>query len=250
MGSELLTINNLSVKIGDKKILENLSLSVKAGEVHVIMGRNGRGKSTLFSAIVGNPVYEISSGKIEFDGDDITNAKPDERARKGIFLSFQTPVEIPGVTLGDFIRSAQGAVTGEMKNVFSFRKALKAKMDVLGMDESYADRDLNVGFSGGEKKKAEILQLLMLNPRLALLDETDSGLDVDAIQNVSEGIKAYHTEENGIVIITHNAKLLEKLSVDFVHILDDGKIIKTGNKELATEILSRGFSANEEMTEA
>ncbi len=245
MSKTLLNISDLSVGINDKKILENLSLAVNAGEVHVIMGRNGRGKSTLFSAIVGNPVYDITNGKIEFDGEDITSAKADERARKGIFLSFQTPVEIPGVTLGDFIRSAQGAVLGEMKNVFSFRKALKAKMDVLNMDEAYADRDLNVGFSGGEKKKAEILQLLMLNPKLALLDETDSGLDVDAIQNVAKGIEEYHTEDNSIVIITHNAKLLEKLPVDFVHILDDGKIIKTGNKDLAIEILSRGFAAGE-----
>ncbi len=239
----LLDVKNLSVNIGEKKILENLNFSVNPGEVHVIMGRNGRGKSTLFSAIVGNPVYEINSGTIAFDGDDITNAKADERARKGIFLSFQTPVEIPGITLADFIRSAQGSVTGEMKNVFSFRKALRQKMETLNMDESYADRDLNVGFSGGEKKKAEILQMLMLNPKLALLDETDSGLDVDAIQNVSEGIKAYHTEENSIVIITHNAKLLEKLPVDFVHILDDGKIIQTGDKDLGLEIVARGFSA-------
>ncbi len=243
MSKPLLSITDLSVGIADKKILENLNLRVNAGEVHVIMGRNGRGKSTLFSAIVGNPVFDITNGKIEFDGEDITTAKADERARKGIFLSFQTPVEIPGITLGDFIRSAQGSVTGEMKNVFSFRKALKAKMDVLNMDESYADRDLNVGFSGGEKKKAEILQMLMLNPKLALLDETDSGLDVDAIQNVSEGIKAYQTNENSIVIITHNAKLLEKLPVDFVHILDDGKIIQTGNKDLGLEIVARGFSA-------
>ncbi len=243
MSKPLLSITDLSVGIADKKILENLNLRVNAGEVHVIMGRNGRGKSTLFSAIVGNPVFDITKGKIEFDGEDITTAKADERARKGIFLSFQTPVEIPGITLGDFIRSAQGSVTGEMKNVFSFRKALKAKMDVLNMDESYADRDLNVGFSGGEKKKAEILQMLMLNPKLALLDETDSGLDVDAIQNVSEGIKAYQTNENSIVIITHNAKLLEKLPVDFVHILDDGKIIQTGNKDLGLEIVARGFSA-------
>ncbi len=245
MSNELLNVNNLSVEIAEKKILQNLNLTVNKGEVHVIMGRNGRGKSTLFSAIVGNPVFNVTSGTITFDGDDITSAKADERARKGIFLSFQTPVEIPGVTLGDFIRSAQGAVTGEMKNVFSFRKALKAKMDVLHMDEAYADRDLNVGFSGGEKKKAEILQMLMLNPKLALLDETDSGLDVDAIQNVSEGIKAYHTEENSIIIITHNAKLLEKLPVDFVHILDDGKIIQTGTKELGLEIVARGFSARE-----
>lgn len=246
MAKKLLEVKDLGVNIGEKQILNGLDLTVNAGEVHVVMGRNGRGKSTLFSAIVGNPIFDVPKGTITFDGDDITNAKADERARKGIFLSFQTPVEIPGVTLGDFIRSAQGAITGTTKNVFSFRKELRKKMEVLNMDEVYADRDLNVGFSGGEKKKAEILQMLMLNPKLALLDETDSGLDVDAIQNVSSGINAYRTEENAIIIITHSAKLLEKIDVDFVHILDDGKIIKTGKKDLAMEILARGFSGTQD----
>lgn len=245
MSKTLLEINALSVNIGDKNILQDLDIAVSKGEIHVIMGRNGKGKSTLFSAIVGNPQYEITSGNIILDGEDITYAKPDERARKGIFLSFQSPVEIPGITLADFIRSAVNAKSGESRNIFSFRKDLREKMKVLHMNESYADRDLNVGFSGGEKKKAEILQLLMLNPTLALLDETDSGLDVDAIKDVSEGICAYHSEETAIVIITHNAKLLERLPVDYVHILDEGKFIQTGNKDLAMEIVSRGYSAGE-----
>ncbi len=245
MSKELLTVKDLNVQIAGKEILRNLNLSIGKGEVHVVMGRNGKGKSTLFSAIVGHPLYEITGGSIAFEGEDITDMSPDERARKGIFLSFQAPVEIPGITLGDFIRSGQGAVLGEMKNVFSFRKELLQKMAVLKMDEAYADRDLNVGFSGGEKKKAEILQMLMMNPKLALLDETDSGLDVDAIQNVAQGIAEYKNEENSIVIITHNAKLLEKIDVDFVHILDDGKIIQTGSRDLAMEIVSRGYSATE-----
>lgn len=245
MNDKLIEIKSLSVLIGEKEILQNLNLTVGKGEIHVIMGRNGKGKSTLFSAIVGNPLYEIKNGSIMFEGDDITSAKADERARKGIFLSFQVPVEIPGITLADFIRSAVNAKTGETRNIFSFRKELREKMKILHMDESYADRALNVGFSGGEKKKSEILQLLMLNPKLALLDETDSGLDVDAVQNVSEGINAYRSEENSIIIITHNAKLLEKLPVDFVHILDEGKIIQTGGRELANEIVANGYAAAE-----
>ena len=246
MKKTLLDVKDLTVEIAEKTILKNLNLSVQSGEVHVIMGRNGRGKSTLFSAIVGNPVFEVTDGSILFENDDITEEGADERARRGIFMSFQAPVEIPGITLGDFIRTAQGAIVGETKNIFSFRKALKKKMEVLNMDEEYADRDLNVGFSGGEKKKAEILQMLMLNPKVALLDETDSGLDVDAIQNVSKGIQAHITDENAVVIITHSAKLLDNINVDFVHILDDGKIIKTGTKELADEILVRGFSGTDQ----
>lgn len=245
MDKNLLEIDSLSVSIGDKIILQNLNLGVKKGEIHVIMGRNGKGKSTLFSAIVGNPQYKVAKGRVIFEGDDITFAKADVRARKGIFLSFQTPVEIPGITLADFIRSAVNAKTGESRNIFSFRKELREKMKILHMDESYADRALNVGFSGGEKKKSEILQLLMLNPKLALLDETDSGLDVDAVKNVSEGINLFRNKENSIIIITHNEKLLEKLPVDFVHILDDGKVVQTGGKELASEIVANGYAATE-----
>ena len=245
MAKKLLEVKDLEVAIGEKQILNGLNLTVNAGEVHVIMGRNGRGKSTLFSAIVGNPIFDVTGGSILFEEDDITEESADERARRGIFMSFQAPIEIPGITLGDFIRTAQNAITEQNKNVFSFRKELKKKMEVLNMDEEYADRDLNVGFSGGEKKKAEILQMLMLNPKVALLDETDSGLDVDAIQNVSKGIQAHITDENAVVIITHSAKLLDNIDVDFVHILDDGKIVKTGKKDLADEILVHGFGTDE-----
>ncbi len=244
--ANLLEVKDLNVSIGEKQILNGLNLTVNAGEVHVIMGRNGRGKSTLFSAIVGNPIFKVTNGSILFEGDDITEESADARARRGLFMSFQTPVEIPGVNLGDFIRTAQNAITAQNKNIFSFRKELKKKMQVLNMDEEYSYRDLNVGFSGGEKKKSEILQMLMLNPKLALLDETDSGLDIDAIQNVSKGIQAHITNENAVLIITHSAKLIDNIKVDFVHILDDGKIVKTGTKELADEILVRGFSGTDE----
>ena len=240
--SELLKITDLRTAAEEKEILHGVSLTVDAGETHVIMGPNGAGKSTLGAAVMGSPEYRITGGKIHFLGDDITDETPDKRAKRGIFLSFQNPVEIPGITLSSFLRSAYEQITGERIKLFDFKKKLKAAMEVLQMDSGYADRELNVGFSGGEKKKAEILQLLVLRPKLAILDETDSGLDVDAVKTVSAGIKAYKEQTGGsLLIITHNTKILEALTVDKAHIIADGKIAAEGGAELVDEVASNGF---------
>lgn len=238
----LLTIRNLSVEIEEKELLHGVSAEVGSGETHVLMGPNGAGKSTLGYTVMGSPEYKVTGGSIEFDGADITAETPDKRAKRGIFLSFQNPVAIPGVTLSDFLRNALEQVTGQRLKLWDFKKQLKAAMEVLQMDAAYADRDLNVGFSGGEKKKAEILQLLMLKPKLAILDETDSGLDVDAVRTVSAGIAEYRGRCGGsLLIITHNTKILEALSVDRVHIIADGRIVKEGGEELIREINASGF---------
>lgn len=246
MKDTMLQVRDLCVAAGEKVILDGAELTVCPGEIHVLMGTNGAGKSTLASAIMGDPRYTVKRGAIELEGEDITATTADVRARKGVFLSFQTPQEIPGVTLENFLRTAQGAVTGKPKKVLAFRRELAEKMELLGMDSAYAERYLNVGFSGGEKKKAEILQLLMLNPKLALLDETDSGLDVDAVKTVSAGIRAWHTQDNALIIITHNAKILEGLDVDYVHILNDKRIVRTGGPELIRAITELGFEAVKE----
>ena len=238
----LLTIENLSVAIEDKALLHGVSMEVGSGETHVLMGPNGAGKSTLGFTVMGSPEYKVTGGKILFDGADITAESPDKRAKRGIFLSFQNPVEIPGITLSAFLRSALEQVEGERIKLGAFKKQLKAAMDVLQMDAAYAERDLNVGFSGGEKKKAEILQLLMLKPRLAILDETDSGLDVDAVRTVSDGIAAYRESCGGsLLIITHNTKILEALQIDRAHIIADGRIVREGGAELVAEINANGF---------
>ena len=238
----LLEIQNLNVNIEEKNVLSDISLSVNAGETHVLMGPNGAGKSTLGYTIMGNPRYTITNGKILFDNEDITNLAADKRASKGIFLSFQNPLEVPGVSLELFIRTSLQQKSGERVKLFQFQKQLKEMMGILHMDESYARRDLNVGFSGGEKKKSEILQLLMLSPRLAILDETDSGLDVDAVRTVSAGIKEYQKRMNGaLIIITHSTKILESLTVDKTHILVKGKIIKEGDGSLVERINESGF---------
>lgn len=246
---KLLNIKNLQVTVADKEaedtskeILKGIDLQVNKGEIHVVLGPNGSGKSTLMNAIMGHPKYEIAGGSLEFEGDDLTELKTFERARKGIFLSFQTPEEIPGITVENMIRTAKQAVTGENIKVVKFRKELKAAMKELQMDESYAQRYMNVGFSGGEKKRTEILQLLMLQPKLALLDETDSGLDVDAVQIVSKGVSAFHNEENACIIITHNARILSELKVDRVHVLVKGSIVAEGGAELIDEINRNGFT--------
>ena len=228
MSSPLLEVKDLQVVVGEenKILLDGLNLTVNAGETHVLMGHNGAGKSTLMSALMGDPRYTV--------------------ARAGMFLSFQTPEEIPGITLESFLRTAAGAVTGKPVKVMKFRREMAAQMEALNMDPSYADRYLNVGFSGGEKKKAEILQLLMLKPALALLDETDSGLDVDAVKTVASGIKAYHNADNALIIITHNAKILDGLQVDYVHVLDDARIVRTGDGSLVNEIIEEGFTALKE----
>lgn len=219
MGDKLLQIKNLHVNAGEKEILKGIDLQINKGEIHVIMGPNGSGKTTTANAILNNPAYTKSEGEILFDGENITNAKTDEIARKGIFMSFQLPEEIPGVSVTNFLKYAKNKVTGKPVKVFEFRDELKKYMDELNMNSKNMERSLNVGFSGGEKKKNEILQMLVLNPKLAILDETDSGLDVDAIKTVSKGIEMFKNENNAVLIITHNTKILHSLKVDFVHVL-------------------------------
>jgi len=241
MSRNLLDIQNLQVRVEDKVILKDLNLTIKEGEVHVIMGPNGAGKSTLGYSIMGHPKYIVDKGNIIFEGEDITSDKTDARAKKGIFLSFQNPEELAGVTLENFARTSKNNITGEQARFMAFRKELYHAMEALNMDKDYANRYLNVGFSGGEKKKSEILQMLMLQPKLAILDETDSGLDVDAVRLVSKGVEAYKNENNALLIITHNTKILESLSVDYVHILVDGKIVRSGNSTLIDYINENGY---------
>lgn len=239
---ELLNIKDLHVNAGEKEILKGLNLTINKGEVHVIMGPNGAGKSTMANIILGNPEYQIKSGEINFDGEVINDLKTDERARKGIFMSFQTPEEVPGISVTNFLKTAKNSITGEPVKIFAFKKELEENMEKLNMNPSYSTRDLNVGFSGGEKKKNEILQMLTLNPKLAILDETDSGLDVDAVRTVSKGINMYKNENNAVLIITHSTKILKDLKIDKVHILVNGKIVHTGEGILAEQIEEEGYA--------
>ena len=242
MAEKLLEIKDLHAGVEDKEILKGLNLSIGKGEVHVILGPNGSGKSTLMNIIMGHPKYQVTSGQQICEGEDLSRLYPFERTRKGLFLSFQTPEEIPGITVENMIRTAKQAITGQKVKLFPFRKELKAMMQELKMKPEYAERYMNVGFSGGEKKRNEILQLLLLQPKLALLDETDSGLDVDAVQIVSEGVAKFHNSENSCLIITHNTRILEKLHVDKVHVLINGKIVEEGGAELIDDINHRGFT--------
>lgn len=238
----LLDVQNISVSVDEKTVLKNLNLKIGEGETHVLMGPNGAGKSTLGNALMGNPVYTLDGGKIIFEGQDLTGESTDKRARAGMFLSFQNPLEVPGISLESFIRSSIQQRTGERVKLFQFQKELQKKMRLLNMDESYAKRDLNVGFSGGERKKSEILQLLMLKPKFAILDETDSGLDVDAVRTVSKGVEEYQKNQNGgLLIITHSTRILESLHVDYTHVLVKGQIVKTGDGSLVEEINEKGF---------
>ena len=242
----LLNVNNLTVSIEDdenlKEILHGVNIEINKGETHVLMGPNGAGKSTLGYALMGNPRYITEGGEIIFDGKNIVDESADKRAKAGMFLSFQNPLEVPGLPLSSFIRDAVEAVSGKRVRMMQFKKELEKNMEVLNMDKDYANRALNVGFSGGEKKKAEILQLLMLSPKLAILDETDSGLDVDAVRTVSEGVKEYQKRKDGaLLIITHSTRILESLKVDYTHIMVDGKIIKTGDASLVDDINENGF---------
>ena len=238
----LLDVQNISVSVDEKTVLKNLNLKIGEGETHVLMGPNGAGKSTLGNALMGNPVYRLDGGKIIFDGQDLTNESTDKRAKAGMFLSFQNPLEVPGISLESFIRSAIQQRTGERVKLFQFQKELQKNMQLLNMDESYAKRDLNVGFSGGERKKSEILQLLMLKPKFAILDETDSGLDVDAVRTVSKGVEEYQKNQNGgLLIITHSTRILDSLHVDYTHVLVKGQIVKTGDGSLVEEINEKGF---------
>ena len=239
----LLDVTNLNSGLEDgKQILNDLNIQIGQGEIHALMGPNGAGKSSLGNTLMGNPVYKITGGKIVFKDTDITEESADKRARLGMFMSFQQPLEIPGISLEAFIRSAIQQITGEHVKLFHFQKELQRCMELLDMKPEYAKRDLNVGFSGGERKKAEILQLLMLKPAFAILDETDSGLDVDAIRVVAKGIAEYRKLTNGsLLIITHTTKLLEGLNVDKTHIIVKGHIVKTGDGQLFKQINEKGF---------
>ncbi len=242
MAENLLEIQNISAGVEGKTLLHNLSLVINPGETHVLMGPNGAGKSTLGNVLMGNPEYTITDGKIIFEGNDITSADTDKRAKAGMFLSFQDPLEVPGISLESFIRTSMQQVTGQRVKLMAFQKELEAAMDILNMNHNYAERDLNVGFSGGEKKKSEILQLLMLKPKFAILDETDSGLDVDAVRTVSKGIEEFQKKNNGaLLIITHSTRILESLHVDKTHIIVKGKIVKEGDGTLVDEINEKGF---------
>lgn len=241
MENKLLEIKDLYVNAGEKEILKGINLEIKKGEIHVIMGPNGSGKTTTANAILNNPEYTKKQGEIVFENENINNLKPDEIARKGVFMSFQLPEEIPGITVSNFLKFAKNKVTGKPVKIFEFKDELKKYAKELKIKDGTLERSLNVGFSGGEKKKNEILQMLVLNPKLAILDETDSGLDVDAIKTVSKGIEMFKNENNAVLIITHNTKILHSLKVDYVHILVDGKIVKTGTQELASEIEENGY---------
>lgn len=237
----LLEVRGLKTEAGGKPILKGVDLTIRKGEVHLIMGPNGAGKSTLAGTLIGNPVYEITEGDLLFEGEELAEMSVDERARLGIFLSFQYPEEIPGLSVEDFLRSAKEAVSGEKQTLLGFRRMLAEKMQELSIDPSYAKRHLNVGFSGGEKKKNEILQLSVLSPKLAILDETDSGLDVDATRIVFESVQKLKREDSSLLIITHYDKVLDYIRPDVVHIMMDGKICVTGGGELVEEIQKNGF---------
>jgi Fe-S cluster assembly ATP-binding protein len=242
-----LTINNLHVSVEDNEILKGLHLEVKQGEVHALMGPNGSGKSTLAYALMGHPGYEVNEGEIFFQDENILNKATDERSLMGLFLAFQYPVAIPGVTLANFLRTAINS-RRQAKNpddkgipIPEFRKLLKEKMDFLKMDHVFAGRYLNDGFSGGEKKRAEILQLATLEPKIAVLDETDSGLDIDALRTVAEGVNALRGPDLGVLVITHYQRILEYINPDFVHVMYDGRIVESGGPELAIQLEEQGY---------
>jgi Fe-S cluster assembly ATP-binding protein len=241
----MLSIDNLHAGCEGKTILNGINLDVKAGEVHAIMGPNGSGKSTLSTVIAGHEEYEISQGDLLFDGEDISEMSPDERAHKGIFMSFQYPVEIPGVSVTNFIKTAinqtRKAKGLEEMPANQMLKKIRDKSAMLGIDSKFLSRSLNEGFSGGEKKRNEIFQMAMMEPKLAILDETDSGLDIDALKIVASGVNKLKGEKNAIIVITHYQRLLEYIVPDFVHVLHQGKIVRSGTKELAIELEDKGY---------
>ncbi len=238
-----LEIKDLHVNIGDKPIVKGLSLTVRKGEVHAIMGPNGTGKSTLSKAIAGHPDYEITSGSVLLDGRNILEMEPDERARAGLFLAFQYPCEIPGVSIANFLRAATQSrlPEGEEVDATAYYKRLYSKMDALKIDRKFTSRSVNEGFSGGEKKRCEILQMAMLEPAYSVMDETDSGLDIDALKIVAEGVNALRGPKLGILLITHYQRLLDYIVPDFVHVMYDGRIVKSGDKSLALELEAKGY---------
>ena len=241
----MLKINNLHANIGDKEILKGLSLEINPGEVHAIMGPNGAGKSTLSSVLVGHPSFEVTEGEIEFEGESILDLEPEERAHLGMFLSFQYPVEIPGVSMVNFMRAAvnerRKAQGLEPMNATEFLKLMKEKRALVELDSKLANRSVNEGFSGGEKKRNEIFQMAMLEPKLAILDETDSGLDIDALRIVANGVNALRSPERSVIVITHYQRLLDYIKPDFVHVLHNGRIVKSGGPELALELEEKGY---------
>ena len=236
-----LEIQNLHVRIEEREILRGLNLKVGKGETHALMGPNGSGKSTLANTIMGNPVYEVTDGKILFNGEDLTEADPDERARAGLFMAFQYPATIPGVSVANFLRMAVNAKREEPIKVKEFGKLLGENMELLKIDRAFTSRYLNEGFSGGEKKRAEILQLAMLKPEIAVLDETDSGLDIDALRIVSDGVNALRGADMGSLIITHYTRILDYVKPEFVHIMLDGRIVREGGPELADKLDEQGY---------
>lgn len=236
-----LEIEDLHVSVDDRPVLKGVNLVIRGGEVHSLMGPNGSGKTTLSYTLMGHPKYRVDKGAIRLDGKDLVPLTPDQRARAGLFLAFQHPVEIPGVTVANFLRQAVNAIRGENVGVIDFHKELREKMGLLEMDEAFAKRYLNEGFSGGEKKRMETLQMLMLKPRFAIMDETDSGLDVDALKVVCRGINAMRGPSFGALIITHYNRMLHYVEPDFVHVMLDGRIIRSGDRGLAVELEERGY---------
>ncbi len=245
-----LLIRNLCAQVGGKQILNGVNLRVKSGEVHALMGPNGSGKTTLSNVIMGHPKYKVTSGDVMLDGESILGLSPDKRAKKGLFLAFQYPVEVPGVSIANFLRTSFNAVhsgnsdktvRGEMTNIIKFQEFLEKKMSLVGVTKDFSQRYLNDGFSGGEKKKAEILQMAVLEPKIAVLDETDSGLDVDALKTVANGVKKLSGPNLGVLIITHYNRILHYVKPDFVHVMIGGKIVKSGGFDLAQELEERGY---------
>jgi Fe-S cluster assembly ATP-binding protein len=241
----MLTITNLQARVEDKPILKGINLSVRPGEVHAIMGPNGSGKSTLAQVLAGKGDYEVTGGSVDFDGKDLLDLDPEERAREGLFLAFQYPVEIPGVSNSYFLKAALNAVRKHKGlpevDALEFIKLVKAKMKLLKMDQAFLSRSVNQGFSGGEKKRNEIFQMAVLEPRVAVLDETDSGLDIDALRIVAEGVNGLRSPERSTILVTHYQRLLNYIVPDFVHVLSEGRIIKSGGKELALELEAKGY---------
>ena len=242
MSEPILKISQLTARVEEKEILHDINFEMRKGETHVLMGPNGAGKSTLGYVLMGNPKYEITEGSISVKGKDITAESADRRAKDGMFLSFQEPLEVPGLSVSNFIRSALQQKKGGYVRLWDFKKELKKNLEFLDLDESYAERSLNVGFSGGEKKKIETLQLMMLRPSLAILDETDSGLDVDAVRLVSRGVEEYQKDREGaLLIITHSTRILESLHVDYTHVMVNGHIVATGDGSMVEEINEKGY---------
>lgn len=237
----LLQFEDIHVEVEDKEVVRGVSLTLNAGEIHAIMGPNGSGKSSLSNALMGHPSYAITAGTARLAGESILEMEADQRSRAGLFLAFQYPLAIPGVTVANFMRSALQSHRGKDADMSDFRKLFKAEMDALSIDHAFATRYLNDGFSGGEKKRIEILQMAMLNPKVAILDETDSGLDIDALKTVSMGINRYHNDTNAILLVTHYQRLLNYVKPDFVHVMMNGHIVKSGGPELALRLEDEGY---------